>query len=128
MGTDNETALSFSKHVKSVPESSLATVGKDAVHPSVHSQTKCVEAAALDIQSPLATSLGRGGGARCAGCYNRMVCSITGNPQTPTLPDTDPPPASAQSTLLYCYPFRVTRNLLCLSFQPSGEKGCLPGI
>ena len=63
MGTDNnETALGFSKHVKSGPESSLATVGEDAVHPSVHSQTKCVEAAALDIQLPLASSVGQVGG------------------------------------------------------------------
>lgn len=71
MVSDNkETALNFSKHVKSVPESSLATVGKDAVHPSVHSQTKCVEAAALDIQPPLVSSLGRVGG------RGRTVCRL----------------------------------------------------
>lgn len=77
MGTENETALSFSKQVKSGYES---TVGENALCPCVHSQTKCVKAGALGIQPPLASLFGVG---RATAAW---VCPIVENPKTPTLP------------------------------------------
>ena len=80
MGTENETALSFSKQVKSGYESNLATVGENALCPCVHSQTKCVKAVALGIQPPLTSPFGVGPATAA------WVCPIVENPKTPTLP------------------------------------------